>query len=307
MATATIQTAANVRIARPTFGQQFLAGQLSPATARAYRADVQDFFGKPCEELTLEDLQAVTAADVIDWRNARMAEQSPATVARKVSSLRSLFRHAKAAGMIDESPMQRELVRSPRVSQESTTEGLTRDEARALLDAITGDGLTALRDRAMITMMLYTGLRRAEVVGADLADLSTDRGHVVLTVTGKGGKVRKAVLRAEVLRELDVYLQARTDDNPALFVNHARNGHDGQRLSDKAVARRIERYAAAAGIAKHITAHSLRHSFATAAIDGGAPVHRLQYAMGHAEPRTTMRYYRNAENLDDHASRYVTF
>jgi integrase/recombinase XerD len=307
MATATIQIAQNTQVTRPTIGQQFLAGQLSQATARAYRSDVEDFFGMPCEALTPEHLRAVTAADVIDWRNARMAEQSPATVARKVSSLRSLFRHAKAVGMIDESPIQREVVRSPRVSQESGTEGLTRDEARALLDAITGDGLTALRDRAMVTMMLYTGLRRAEVVSVDLADLSTEQGHTVLTVTGKGGKVRKAVLRAEVLRELDVYLQARTDDSPALFVNHARNGHDGQRLSDKAVARRIERYAAAAGIAKHITAHSLRHSFATAAIDGGAPVHRLQYAMGHAEPRTTMRYYRNAENLDDHASRYVTF
>jgi len=310
-ALATIETGQAQDLERATVGQQFLAGQLSEATARAYRADVADFFGRPCEELTIEDLRMVTPAHVLNWRNARMQEQAPATVARKLSSLRSLFRHAMllrdedGQPWIEDNPANADLVKSPRVSSESPTEGLTPEEARSMIDAIQGDDLTALRDRAMLMMMLTAGARRAEVVNSDREDVREERGQFVWTVTGKGNKRRKLPMLPEAKRALDDYLAARDDDSPALFVNHARNGHDGKRLSAKAVYRRVKRHAAAAGIdEKKITPHSLRHTFITNCIDGGAPVHRVQYAAGHSEPRTTMRYYRNAENLDDSAVHY---
>jgi len=290
-----------------TIGAQFLAGQLSPATARAYRADVKDFFGQDPSELSAEDLQAVTPADVVAWRNERMQTQSPATVARKLSSLRSLFRHAEALGIIAESPLKNGLVRSPKVSADSQTAGLTGQQARALLDAITGEGLTAKRDRAMIELLLRTGLRRAEAVNANREDLSEERGHAVLTVTGKGGKRESVKVPVPAKRALDEYLAARTDDDPALFVSHARNGHQGKRLSTKAVYRQVRHYAQKAGIEKRITPHSLRHAFVTLALDGGATVRQVQAAARHADPKTTIRYDRNRKNLDDHASDYVHF
>lgn len=293
-------------IATATVGQQFLAGQLSEGTARVYRSAVQDFFGKPCEDVTAEDLRLVTPAHIIDWRNARMQAQAPATVARKLSSVRSIFRHAEALGIIDCNPAKPELIRSPRVSQESSTQGLERDEARALLAAIDGEDLTALRDRAVITLALYTGLRRAEITGADRADLGRENGHRTLTVTGKGGMRQTVKLPVPAAREIDAYLAAREDTSPALFVSHAQNGTAGKRLSAQAVYRRVKRYAEAAGLTE-ITPHSLRHTFVTLALDGGATVRQVQAAARHADPKTTLRYDRHRRNLDDHASDYLHF
>lgn len=287
-------------------GAGFLAGQLSERTRRAYRADVADFFGCACEELTPEDLRMVTPAQVVAWRNTRMATQAPATVARKLSTLRSLFRYAVALGIIAESPLRDGLVRSPRVSSESATAGLTAAEARALLDAIEGEDLTALRDRAMIEAALRTGLRRAEIVGADRADLGDDQGHAVLWVTGKGGQREQVKVPVPAAWRMAVYMAARLDENPALFVGHARNCA-GRRLSAEGFYRRVLRHAAAAGIGKRISPHSLRHSFVTMALDGGATVRQVQAAARHADPKTTIRYDRHRRNLDDHASDYVRF
>lgn len=310
MATTALAMLTEVRPARPqeaTIGAEFLAGQLSPRTARAYRTDVEEFFGVPCDELTPEDLRMVTPAQVIAWRNARMASQSPATVARKLAALRTLFRYAEAVGAIDENPVRAEVVRAPRVSPESTTQGLTAEEARALLVAIAGDDLTALRDRAMIELLLRTGLRRAEVVGADRADLGDDGGHTVLTVTGKGGQRESVKVPVPAARALAEYLAARTDASPALFVSHAGNGTGGRRLSAQSVYDRVRHHAQAAKIAKKITPHSLRHTFVTLALDGGATVRQVQAAARHADPKTTLRYDRHRRNLDDHASDFIRF
>lgn len=305
MATTTLQRIdAQAIAATATIGEEFLAGQLSAATARAYRTDVADFFGKPCADVTRADLALVTPAHIIGGRNRRMQEQAPATVARKLSSLRSLFRYAEALGIIDGNPAKPELVRAPRVSQESRTQGLDRDEARALLAAIDGEDLTTLRDRALITLALYTGLRRAEIVGADREDLGRKNGHRTLTVTGKGGARQTVKLPVPAARAIDAYLAARTDDGPALFVSHAQNGTAGRRLSTKAVYRRVQRYAEAAGLT-NITPHSLRHSFVTLALDGGATVRQVQAAARHADPKTTLRYDRRRRNLDDHAGDYL--
>jgi integrase/recombinase XerD len=287
-----------------TAGEEFLAGQLSAATARAYRADVEDFFGKPCEDVTVEDLRMVTPGRIVAWRNDLMQRLAPSTVARKLSSIRSLFRHAEAVGMIEGNPARPELVRSPRVSRESQTRGLTAQQARALLDAIEGEDLTALRDRAMIELALRTGLRRAEIVGADRADLGEERGHQVLTVTGKGGQREIVKVPVPAGRAIQAYLDAREDEHPALFIGHAHNGTAGERLSTKAVYRRIQRHARAAGL-EGITPHSLRHTFVTLALDGGATVRQVQAAARHADPKTTIRYDRHRKNLDDHASDYL--
>lgn len=297
--------------ATETVGQEFLAGQISEQTARAYRADVADFFGRPCEELTIEDLRLVTAGQVVAWRNERMQTQAASTVARKLSSVRSLFRHAIALGLVEDNPARPELIKSPRVSRESQTKGLSRHEARALLAAIDGEGLTALRDRAILTLALFTGLRRSEIVGADRDDLGEENGHRTITVTGKGGERQTVKLPVPAGRALDAYLAARgvgegdENEEEALFVSHAHNGTAGQRLSTQAVYNSVKRYAAAAGIEKSITPHSLRHTFVTLSLDGGASVRQVQAAARHADPKTTIRYDRHLRNLDDHASDYL--
>ncbi|HUS79747.1 MAG TPA: tyrosine-type recombinase/integrase [Armatimonadota bacterium] len=293
--------------AEPTIGREFLDSQLSKGTARVYRGTLEQFFGVACEELTVEDLRMVTPGRVIAWRNELMQEQASATVARKVSTVRGLFRYAVALGLVADNPARPELVRSPRVSPESQTCGLSNREVRALLDSIVGEDLTTLRDRAMIELALRTGLRRAEIVAASRSDLGTDNGHRVLMVTGKGGERQSVKLTVPAGRAIDTYLAARTDDSPALFISHAGNGTAGGRLSTQGVYERVRRHVAAAGIAKTISPHSLRHTFVTLALDGGATVRQVQIAARHKDPKTTIRYDRHRKNLDDHASDYLHF
>jgi site-specific recombinase XerD len=159
----------------------------------------------------------------------------------------------------------------------------------------------------MIELAIRTGLRRAEIIGANLADLGRENGHHTLTVTGKGGTRQTVKVPVPAMRALEAYLEARDDTSPALFVSHARNGHAGERISTQTVYDRVKRYAAAAGISKTITPHSLRHTFVTLSLDGGATVRQVQAAARHADPKTTLRYDRHRRNLDDHASDYLRF
>ena len=290
----------------PGPAEEWLASVLSPHTQRAYRTDVEDFFGKPVELLAEEDLRMVTTQRVIAWLDRLRAVLAPATVARKLAALRALFRFAQALGVVDRNPARPELVHVPKVADESTTRGLTAEEARRLLDAITGDDLAALRDRALLELALRTGLRRAELVAADRTDLGTERGYTVLTVTSKGGKRQSVKVPPPAAHALDVYLAARTDDSPALFVSHARNGTAGRRLSAQGIYDRVTHYACRAGL-YDVTPHSLRHTFVTLALDGGASLRQVQAAARHVDPRTTARYDRRRNFLDDNAVDYVHF
>ncbi|GAA1962090.1 tyrosine-type recombinase/integrase [Catenulispora subtropica] len=133
----------------------------------------------------------------------------------------------------------------------------------------------------------------AEVIAADVADLSYDTGHRVLALAGKGGKKHAAVIAPGIGRDLDAYLAGRTDG--PLFATAA-----GRHLDQAAVWRLIRRIAAAAGITAwdRISPHSARHTAITLALDNGAALHDVQDMAGHADPRTIRRYDRRRGHLD---------
>jgi integrase/recombinase XerD len=143
------------------------------------------------------------------------------------------------------------------------------------------------------------GLRVSEACNINIEDLSTERGHRTVTVLGKGHKLAVIPMPPRVGRAVDQAGGERIG-GPLLLMN------SGRRLDRHAATRIVRRLAKRAGITKHISPHSLRHSFITAALDAGVPLRDVQIAARHADPRTTTRYDRARNNLDRHAAYFVT-
>jgi integrase/recombinase XerD len=138
----------------------------------------------------------------------------------------------------------------------------------------------------------------SEATAADIEHLGLERGHRTLVITGKGGKVVTIPLAPRTARAIDLAVGERTDG--PLFLTAA--GRRPDRHGAACIVRRITRRA---GIAKHVSPHTLRHAFITAALDAGVPLRDVQEAASHADPRTTMRYDRARTSLDRHATYIV--
>jgi site-specific recombinase XerD len=200
-----------------------------------------------------------------------------------VSELRAFGAFLERGGVA--SPLTH--IRSPRVP-ERLPSVLSREEASALMDAPPVEGVTGVRDRAALEILYGAGLRVSELVGVDVADL--DLGGRTLRVLGKGDKERMALLGTPAVEATTRYL---SDIRPtlakpgqsALFLNQR-----GSRLSARHVQTITQRYAAAVGIRNRITPHTLRHSFATHMLDGGADLRVVQELLGHSLVATTQIY-----------------
>ena len=304
-----------------------VAGQLSPRTRRAYASDLTELLS--VLEAWNVGLAAVNRDHLHAYRAWLVGEVvpgvaprpacAPASVSRKVSVARQFFAEAESRGLIAVNPAAR--LRGFQVSDESKTLGLSRQQAKDLLDKIETATLLGLRDRALLSLMIRTGLRRMDALGATLGALGEQQGHRTLRVRSKGNKERLIKIPPEVARHLEAWrtaaglLRQETEGTPLFCgivkagrgkeMRYALVGEGQQLLSESAVWKIVVRRARAAGIGENITPHSTRHTFITLALDAGAPLHKVQVAAGHADPRTTERYWRTKQNLDDNAVDYI--
>lgn len=265
--------------------------QTSPHTLRAYSRDLAGW----CAWLDGHglDLLEVKRPVVDAWRHTLTG--APATVARKLAALSSFYRYAVSAGSIPANPV--ELVVRPKVDPDhSSTQGLTRNQARALLVAARDDGA---RSHALVSLLLFTGIRLSEALNATTADYGHDTGHRTLTVRRKGGKVGRVAVPAPAVEALNAHLGTTGQEltRAAGVALPVFTTATGRRWAPSEAFRTIRRLARKAGIEGKISPHSLRHTFATLALDQGAALHDLQDSMGHADPRTTRRYDRARHNL----------
>ncbi len=288
-----------------------VAGQLSANTRRAYQRDAIEFL----EFIGIRqptDLSSVATGQIELYRNRLMkAGAAKATVNRKLSVVRRLFERAMAEGWVSRNPAT--LVRGLRSDPESNTSGLTLRQARELLASIDVSELPGRRDHCLLFLMMRTGIRRSEAAGILMGDFEHREGHATLTIRGKGNKKRIAKISPEVLRCCREWMAAsgrKPTPRTALFValKKTRKGYavaSETPLTADSIWKIVLKRVREAELEAHITPHSLRHTFVTLALDGGAPLHKVQYAAGHADPRTTERYHRQKENLDDNAVDYV--
>ena len=154
-------------------------------------------------------------------------------------------------------------------------------------------------DHALACLLGLLGLRVSEACSINIEALSLERGHRTVTVLGKGSKLAVIPLPPRVARAVDLAAGERMS-GPLLLTQA------GSRLNRHAATRIVNRLAKGAGITKHISPHSLRHSFITAALDAGVPLRDVQIAARHSDPMTTTRYDRARNNLARHASYIVT-
>jgi site-specific recombinase XerD len=219
---------------------------------------------------------------------------APATISRRLSTLAGFYRFAVIDGILDRSPA--EYVRRPKIDTESATLGLDRMELGAFIAQGAAAGRT---EHAVACLLGLLGLRVSEACNVDIEDLSTERGHRTVTVLGKGHKLAVIPLPPRVARAVDLSAGERLSGPVLLMAS-------GQRMNRHGATRIVRRLAKRAGITKHISPHSLRHSFITAALDAGVPLRDVQIAARHSDPRTTTRYDRARNNLDRHAAYVVT-
>ena len=168
------------------------------------------------------------------------------------------------------------------------------DEVEDMLDQIDLSTESGLRDRALIELLYSSGLRVSELVGLNRDSINLERREFM--VRGKGSKDRPIFISQSAADRVRDYLDARTDSLPALFLNNSRNTQavdtsgNYRRITARSVERRVERYARMAGITKHVSPHTLRHSFATDLLMNGADLRSVQSMLGHADISTTQIY-----------------
>jgi site-specific recombinase XerD len=208
---------------------------------------------------------------------------APASLRRVLSTVRLFYRWLHSENIIPTNPLTgvNGLPKAP----QRLPDVLSEEEATALLRA-PDDSPEGVRDRAMLEVLYATGVRLAEVVGLDLADVSAVTQ--VMRVTGKGNKEREVIFGIPAKGALAEYLAARPlmahNGEPALFVNR-----DGARISRASVGNAIRKYGRRT-LGKRVHPHTLRHSFATHMLDGGADIRVTQELLGHAQPATTAHY-----------------
>jgi integrase/recombinase XerC len=265
----------------------------SPHTVRNYVSDLRQLHAFLLERGLAVDsrgavaVERVEAAPLRAFLGALLRHHRKSSVGRKLSAAKGFFRFLLRRGVITRDPTIG--MATPKKEQQLPVH-LTVDDMFRLLDAPPKDTPAGLRDRAMLEVLYSCGLRVSELVGLDWNDI--DAGLEVVRVRGKGGKERlvpigrpaRAALAA-YRAQVDGLCPRRRRDERAVCLNRR-----GRRLTTRSVARLLERYVAASGIATKASPHALRHSFATHLLNAGADLRAIQELLGHASLSTTQKY-----------------
>jgi integrase/recombinase XerC len=257
----------------------------SAHTLRSYGEDLSLFW----QFLTISDGAEADPLAVTDrrlrgysaWLSGR--GYAPSTIARRLASLRSFYRFNRRRGLIAADPAAS--LRNPK-QPKRLPEPLRTDQVTNLLDAIPTDDSLGLRDRAMFETMYGGGLRVSELVGLDVQDLDLEEG--LARVRGKGKRERLSPIGSAACEALRLWLAARVPENleeSAVFLNRY-----GKRLSVRSVGRIFDEYLKGRDLDRRSSPHTLRHSFATHLLDGGADLRSVQELLGHRRLTTTQIY-----------------
>jgi len=272
-----------------TWERWLVARSAAPKTIRAYLADVTQLAEwAGAHDLLPEELDHKRLRQFAGVLSERGASKS--TIARKLASARSFYRHLVDRGELEASPA--DLVTSPKRDQ-YLPRVLKEDDVAGLLDSIPASTPLELRDRAVFELAYATGLRAEELTALDTGDADFDAEE--LRVHGKGGKERVVPIGEQAWHSLNAYLErgrpllAREGDTGecAIFLSKS-----GRRLGTADLRRRLRSWAQRAGMPPGATPHTLRHSFATHLLEGGADLRTIQELLGHSTISTTQTYTR---------------
>jgi len=256
---------------------------VSPHTLNAYRSDLAQMLAF----VQREKGSTASALDVDHLLLRRyLSELSKFTkkssIGRKLAAIRSFFRFLLRRGTISKNPA--ELVATPKKEQRLPFH-LDIDQTTSLMEAPDEEQKNALRDRAILELLYSSGLRVSELTGLNIGEIDLSGGMV--RVMGKGGKERIVPVGSRAVEALKAYLAQRDDagTKAALFLNTR-----GGRINRRSVARIVDAHVLRIAAFKRISPHTLRHTFATHMLEGGADLRAIQELLGHASLSTTQKY-----------------
>lgn len=262
---------------------------MSANTVSAYRRDLEKFFtwNRDNSRRTVHEVDIPTLTGFLDYLQG--CELASTSIARNLAAIRMFFRYLMLESVLAESKV--DLISSPKLWQR-LPKVLSPDMVNELLNTPRSPAdRYARRDRALLAVLYATGCRVSEVTGMKLSDLNLQERYA--RCTGKGNKQRMVSLTPVAVDAITNYLNLERSDMVAntvvdqewLFVSRS-----GRRLNRESVWQLIQRYATRAGCGGDVSPHTLRHSFATHLLAGGADIRALQEMLGHASIRTTQIY-----------------
>ena len=293
----------------------WLQGLRSAQTRRAYRLDVRHFvetvrLGSP------EELRQVDRAAVIFWREAMEREGAKAsTIRRRLSALSSLFSHLVEHRVVERNPVRD--VKRPRINRRTgKTASFSARQARKILDAPDPETLQGKRDRAILSVGLQVGPRRAEIAHLAVKDFHQNQGFWSLRFRLKGGTENAVSINPQTAQRIIDYLDAaghRDEREGPLFRpvrGNQKVDEPDRHLHPDQIDRLLRRYVKLAlgdEFKDGFSAHSMRATFITTALDNGAPLEDVQRDVGHADPSTTKLYDRRGHNPEKSASFFANY
>ncbi|MGB2661663.1 MAG: site-specific tyrosine recombinase XerD [Candidatus Omnitrophota bacterium] len=258
---------------------------VSPNTIQSYRRDIKKFINYIRK--IKKDISDVSRDDVTGFmKDLKQKGLSAGTIARNLASLKTFWKFLVMEHIVPENIAA--VIETPK-TWKTIPDVLNRQEVEKLLDAPPRKGAAGIRDRAILELMYATGLRVSEVKDLRKTNVNLEAGFV--KCSGKGGKERIVPLGSVAKKAIEKYLESarqklskRTGDEH-LFLSKL-----GKSLSRQSIWKMIRKYSKETGIKKHITPHTLRHSFATHLLEGGAELRGVQEMLGHADISTTQIY-----------------
>lgn len=222
-------------------------------------------------------------------KNADGEQLKKVTQNYHIIALRTFLKYLAKRGVKSVAPERVELGKQ----EDREVTFLESDELERLLDSSEGTGLDSLRDKAILTVLFSTGMRVSELCSLDRDRIDTTRGE--LSIRGKGSKIRMVFLSGQAIKSIQNYTAKRIDADEALFIRIPKNGTFSKdsdlRLTPRSIQRIIKKHSIKAGIVgKNVSPHTLRHSFATDLLRGGADIRSVQALLGHASVTTTQIY-----------------
>jgi integrase/recombinase XerD len=291
---------------------EWFANLTNANTRRAYQNDVQSFM-RFVGIAVPHEFRTVRRAHVIAWRKILENEKlAPATIRRKLSALSDLFDYLCEKNAIADNPVHG-VERPKEGANEGKTPALSDEQAAALLDAPSRHTLKGKRDRAILAVLLFHAVRRAELCTLRLKDYGEREGIKHLTVHGKGGKIRYIPAHPRAIRLIDEYLNAvgrSSEGDSPLFRSVAVNAKNlKQKLNPSSIYENVVmHYCRRLGIsAEGLGPHALRATSATNALSNGSDIAEVQEWLGHSSIATTRLYDKRKMRPEDSPTFKVKF
>jgi len=270
---------------------------LSPQTLDAYERDVGRYLSFLLAQ-NVSSLDNISQMHIREYiRSLNASGLSPSSIARSISSIKTYHKYLSAENLVKKNPTL--VLSSPKIPKKLPNV-LSVVDVEAIIEAIEPDSQFGIRDRTIIEVLYSCGLRVSEICDLKIANLFLD--DELIRVMGKGSKERLIPIGGKANQDLKEYLQhsrpilSRKTDSSAVFLSR-----NGKPLTRAMINKILKKWQKVAGIKKHVSPHTLRHSFATHLLEGGADLRFVQVLLGHTDISTTQVY----THLDKHTIKEV--